>query len=605
MIAMPRTGRPFMPVALRRPGSGFRPRERRGGNPPVAHSTGGLPPRRSLARPLVLAALALLAFPLPSRAQPAAPRDELLALVPSDVGFCLLVNDLRGHVRKLGEAPWALSLRHSAPVRAILQSPEAGQLAALEGVLKKLVGVDWPTLRDDVLGDAVVLAYRPGTAAHPEQGMIALHAARPKLLAALVARFDELQKEGGELKAVEPMPYLGTVYQRRVHSERNHFYYLRGPLLIVAGDEAMLRQAIDRDLGRADAASPWPDRFRRAGAGAALLTLAVNPRVVDPFPATAAGETPHGIAGFWHALDAAFLSLATDPAPALRLTLQGRATDMPAWARPPFEQTLTPSVLWQRFPESAALTLAGQIDFAVLADRVLELLPPEPRRQIREALRGGLGPFLRRDVFQEVLPNLGPDWGVCLLPPAEGAAVPQVVAALAVKPGGGTEPVDAALLRALQQFAGLAVLDHNRKNPAAPIRIETVQQGKVAVRVLVGDKVFPAGVRPAAALKDGFLVLASSPEAIARFAPHDGPAAAKDEAPLLRVSPPALAAMLRARREPVLQGMRAKDHISAAEAERRLDQLLGLLELFESVTLSQHGEPGQASWTLRARPRAR
>src|SRR5947209_12706780 len=114
-----------------------------------------------------LTAFTWLAVPLPCSAQPAAPED-LLALVPADVGFCVLVRDLRGHAQQWDRTPWIQAVRQLPLVQAIVDSPEARQLAAFEGVLRKQLGVDWPTLRDDILGDAVVIAYRPGPPGQPE-----------------------------------------------------------------------------------------------------------------------------------------------------------------------------------------------------------------------------------------------------------------------------------------------------------------------------------------------------------------------------------------------------------------------------------------------------
>jgi hypothetical protein len=538
--------------------------------------------------------------------QPPAPRDDLLALVPADAGFCVLVNDLRGHAQKWDRAPWVQSFRETTLVKTILDAPEAQQIAALEGELKKHLGVDWPTLRDDIFGDSVVVAYRPGRPARPEQeqGMIALRASAPKRLAELVDRFNRLQKEAGELKELQPVQYLGATYHRRIHVKNTHYYYLRGPLLIVAGNEEMLREAMAHDLAKAADISPWPERFRRAGSGESLVTLGINPRAFEPFPVPVEGEKPHGFAGFWRALDGVFVTLATDPAPELRLTLQGRNEEMPSWARSLFAPP-TASALWQRFPEPSILTLAARTDFANLARQIIDALPPSERRKLEEGLQGGLQLITRLDLLRDVLPNLGPDWGVCVLPPRDSTALPQMIVALAVKPGNGPEPVDDALFRGVQLLAGLAVVEHNSKNPDFPIRVETVQQGNVSVKVLVQDKLFPAGFRPSGALKDGFLLLASSPEAIARFGARAAPLAAPGEAPLLRLSPIELATMLKLRREQVLVEIRQKHQLSPQEAARALDQLLELLDLFDSVTLSQRGGAGQASWSLRVLPRAR
>jgi hypothetical protein len=563
-------------------------------------------PRASLTRCLVAAVLALAHLPVSAIAQPAAPRERLLSLVPPDVGVCLLVNDLRGHAEKWERAPWVQALRQTALFRALGELPEARQLAAFEGVLKQHLGIDWPTLRDDILGDAVVLAYRPGPPGQPEleQGMVALRARQPKRLAELVSRFNELQKAGGELQAVESLQHRGATYYRRVHVTKTHWYYLNGPLLIVAGNETMLRQAIDRDLDPLGASNPWPARFSRAGAAQAVVTLAVNPQSIDPFPRPGNGEKPHGVAGVWRGLDAIFLALAADSKLELRLALEGRGREMPPWAQPLFAQS-HPSVLWQAFPEPAILTLAGRSDFANLAQGVLEMLPAGERSRLTDGLQAGLGLITQLDLFRDVLPSLGPDWGLCVLPPADGSALPQVIAALAVKPGNGPEPVDAMLFKGAQLFAGLAVLDYNRKNPADPIKVESVQQGKVTVKFLTHVKLFPAGFRPACAVKDGFLLLASSPEAVARFGPRETPPAAQGETPLLRVAPSELAQLLRLRRASVVDDLQQKHHLTAVEAERMLDRLLGLLNVFESVSVIQRGEPGQVSWALRLVPRSK
>jgi hypothetical protein len=551
-------------------------------------------------------ALIWLAAPLPCRAQPTAPRDELLALVPADVGLCLLIGDLRGNAQKWDRSPWVQSLRQSALVKSLVESPEARQIAALEGELQKHLGVDWPTLRDDILGDAVLFAYRPGTAARPEleQGMIAVHARRPKLLAELVDRFNRLQKAGGELKSLEPIKYQGTTYHRREHVRSTHWYYLHGPVLIVAGDEDMLRAAIGHELGAATTASPWPARFARAGSAQALAALAVNPRAFEPFAKPAKLEQPQGFARFWQALDGIFVTLSVDPALEVRVSLQGRTREMPAWSQALFAETQPPSRLWQQFPEPALLTVATRTDFANLADQLLEILPLAERRKLKDGL-AELRNLTGVDLLRDMLPNIGPDWGVCILPPADGAAYPNVIAALAVKPGTGPAPVDGALLKGVLLLADLAIADHNTKNPGVPIRIDTIKQGKVTVKVLVQDKLFPTGVRPACAVKDGFFLIASSPDAIARFSPRDPTPAIKGETPLVRVSPLALSQLLKSRRAQVLLDLEKKHQFSAREAERTLDHFLGLLALFDAVTITQRSEPGQASWILRIVPRTK
>src|SRR5262245_31283406 len=105
-----------------------------------------------LARFLLLGILAILTPAVPALA--ASPRDELLRLVPEDVGFCLVISDLRGHTEKLLANPWVKKLCQAPLARAVASSPEFRQLQALEERVQKRLKVSLARLRDDVLGDA-------------------------------------------------------------------------------------------------------------------------------------------------------------------------------------------------------------------------------------------------------------------------------------------------------------------------------------------------------------------------------------------------------------------------------------------------------------------
>src|SRR5437879_6210071 len=147
----------------------------------------------------------------------ASPRDELLRLVPDDTGFCLVVQDLRDQLARLQRSPFAARFAASPFGRGVLGAPEAKKLAELDRQLTTALNLTWAQLRDDVLGDAVVLAYTPGPPGHPEQeqGLWLIHARRPDRLAALVGRLNDLQRQSGEVTAVEPREHRGQTYYCR------------------------------------------------------------------------------------------------------------------------------------------------------------------------------------------------------------------------------------------------------------------------------------------------------------------------------------------------------------------------------------------------------
>src|SRR5262245_33700854 len=106
------------------------------------------------------------------------PADELLRLVPEDVGFCFVLRDLRGHAAGLLQSPFLEQFRQSPLSAPLRNDPEVAKLTGVDKYLKQFLGLDSTQIRDDILGDALVLAYRPGPPGRPEeeQGLVLVRA---------------------------------------------------------------------------------------------------------------------------------------------------------------------------------------------------------------------------------------------------------------------------------------------------------------------------------------------------------------------------------------------------------------------------------------------
>jgi hypothetical protein len=174
----------------------------------------------SLRHCFLFSLLAACLAPLPLSA--AAPRDELLRLVPEDVGFCLVVQDLRGHLEQLQESPFVQQFHRSPLGQVLHNAKEMQKLLEVEKQLQKSFRLDWARLRDDIFGDAIVLAYRPGPPDKPgqEQDLILIRARDADFLTQLVDRINQAQKGAGELQEVEPRQHQGQKYFRRVEKKR-------------------------------------------------------------------------------------------------------------------------------------------------------------------------------------------------------------------------------------------------------------------------------------------------------------------------------------------------------------------------------------------------
>src|SRR5262249_22986183 len=158
--------------------------------------------------------------------------------------------------------------------------------------------------------------------------------------------------------------------------------------------------------------------------------------------------------------------------------LQAREKDLPEAAQKLFREPARSSELWNRFPEDGIATVAGRIQPAAVMESLADALPPPYRNAMMEGLNKSVGAALGLHVLKAVLPNLGPDWGVCVFP-AEGGQWPQAIAALAVRPG--EKKVDQAMFEGMNLLARTAVFFYNQNHAANPMRFHTMVQDKIEV----------------------------------------------------------------------------------------------------------------------------
>lgn len=558
------------------------------------------------------------AFLWPVVLSPAAhPREEVLRLVPDNVGFCLLVQDIRPQLEAFLGSDFFQKFQASPLGRALGRSEEIRKLGEMEKILKTYLQVDFATLRNEIFGDAVVFAYRPGPPGKPEleQGLFLVRARDPALLSRLLERLNQLQKQSGELKELERRTHQGVEYFARVEPKKVQFYFLRGPILALATQEEMMRQVIDLDRQPPEhRTSQALAQLRTLGVEDRLAVLWVNPRAFEPElrQKTAGAKGPEAtvlqtILNHWQALEGAALWASVEKnALVLGLVVQARPEQLSPLVRKVFEGKSRPSVLWRSFPDHALLAVAGQVDVAALAEFLGQFLDESALRRLNETVVRQANAVLGKNLSRDVLPCLGPDWGFYFLAPYPNQVktwLPEVLVALRVQPGNQNPPVDRALVDGLNVFATLAVLGYNSRHKE-PMELRMERQDQVEVRYLVNETGFPPGLKPAFALKNGFLVLATTPEAIRRFSPTvpAEPAAGEGgEIPWLRLSLRDLAEFLKSRRSFIVPWLAASKHLAPEEAERRLDRLVSQLQLLERLELTQRVSPGRLALTLRLR----
>src|SRR5262249_36130899 len=243
-------------------------------------------------------------------------------------------------------------------------------LEKAEQFLEKKFGISLDRLRDDVLGDAVVFAYRPGPSgkAEQEQGLLLVRAREAGPLADLVERLNKT------LKGLTPVEHDGMKYVRRVEGEEVNFLHLRGPVLVFSGQEAMLREALAVEKKTpAEQKSAVGRSLEELGAARSLAALWVNPRSFDAELEArwknAVAEEKAFLGTFlscWRAIDAAAYALSLTRDFERGLAGRGGPEALPKAVRRFLDEAAEPADLWARFSEDALLAVAARTPAAAL-----------------------------------------------------------------------------------------------------------------------------------------------------------------------------------------------------------------------------------------------
>ena len=540
---------------------------------------------------------AVLAWAVPAVAC-AGPRDDLLRLVPDDYTFCVVGQNVRD---ALGKAAALQRLAATPLVKLLRDSDEGRKAGEMAEFLMKELEVTPAQVRDDLLGDVVVFAYRKGPAGRPDQedGLFLVHARDPALLARVVGRVNDAQTRNGEIKAVEAL----DGYSRRVKPDGavRDYFALDGAFLAYSTKEGLLRTTLTKRKAAEVGETGEPAVGRRLaalGVADAPVVCLVNPRSFDADLAAAekeAGGSEKGFVGrfrgFWSAVDGLALALRAAPDLELGLALNVRSGDLAPAAAQFFGEARKRSPLWSVIPDDALFAAAGRVHVESLAAVLSTILTDQDRVKVAGAVADAARPFLESDDLGPLLTGLGPDVGYWVTAPqsGDGTWVPRTTLAVKVAPTPEGKAAATAALKGLDFLARLVALDNR------DVRVRSAD----GTTYLTSDKVFPPGFKPAFAAKGGYVVLAGSPEGIARFTPPAGEAAPAEEVPLVRISVRAWKDYVKAH-GPALAAFAAdKKGQDAATVARQLEAVGPLLEGFEKVELVQRSAPGRTTLLLR------
>jgi len=553
-----------------------------------------------------LACLASLALAPLTRAEPTR---DLLRGVPPESTLCFVAQDWKTHAPKILASPFVAKLKQSDLGKSILNPDALDKIAALETILTGALQLTVEELRDDILGDAIVYAYRPGPVGKSDDdaGIFMLKTRDPKALAKLINRFNGVQKESGELKAlVEKSAGKLGYFHRDKTDGAGEFYFLRGGVFAFSRDELLLKQALALHATPPKVA-PFLDAYDKLKLSKVALAAIFNPRSLDAeLKARIDGtKDEHGRAflkqfsRIWSATQSAAIGVELGSDIELSIHASFDPKTVPPELKP-FLGTPKASSLWSHIPTDVLFALAGQLDLPRLIDFGQAFLSDPGLKGFRDLLEKQIAPAVGKDVFPELLKSLGPDWGVWLTAPGKAAksALPDLTVALRVRaPESRDNTFGDALKLGLNFAFQMFRVEYNRSHDDQ-FTLREIKDDGGPIQHLENAKLLPPGVRPAFAQRGDFFLLATSPEAIQRFDPkkHVLPA---DATPFLRIGWKGLEQYLRTHGEDVAKLFAGITGKSIADVLKEFRELQTILELLDTLDVKQSGTVDSTKWSLK------
>jgi hypothetical protein len=551
---------------------------------------------------------------LASTARAAGSVDDLLHLAPPSAGAVLVVQDVRGHSATLTRSPFARQLAALPAAKAWLDSDAFRQFAKARTEIESALKSNFPSIRDDLLGEAVVLVLQPGPENDPAQarGLLLTKVRDRGLLDRLIAFLNGGETKNGSLLEVARRDREGVAYQHRKFrpGTKSDEWYLtfEDGTFAWSNSETLIQGAIDRKkgLGAGLLEEPLFQQSRGVIPAGCLASLFIDPRFAERIVmqgAAASGPPSNPLAAEmvsryirslkyvaagleWR--DGIFVHLAQihDPDRVPKTLKQ--------WATAPRGTESAPPWL----PADAVAIATTSIDFPALVDALIALSPATERGRIENLMTVASGVLLGKDVRREVLPRLGPAIWLIARPPAASDARPPVT--LSVRIGGpnvpGVSGLAPALDNGLKTLLSMVALDAKRGDGQE--HLETTEIQGVSVTSLSGAK------SPFAyAIVDGrWLVLGTTRDAVAsliaardrgettefaRVRAADFPGA--DTFAFVDVK--AVTSWAEAHRSAITTKLAEGRSGSLALAEHDLDQAIALARLFRSAFVANHVEP--------------
>lgn len=543
--------------------------------------------------------------------------DEILRVLPADMAACIVIEDLSDHLDVITESSWFKQTCDHPLVQRWLASSNYVSFEQLLAFFPLYFGISNEKLIDDLLGESVVLSFRPGEDNEPPVGLVALRAANEETLSAVIERMTE-PRPNREIRRHE---HMGVSFYERTEFEGRVDFLLRlGPVVVLSDKRSAIESVIATSIQGSGLYDVPAFRQMRdtVGEGAAVQLL-VNPRPFDRMLASAVDrlEGPQryvaqSFVDLWHECEWACVSLRIDDHFELRLETSLDMESLSPGDRQWVDILQQTSMGWGKIPADSVFAAASKIVMSDIADRFLAIANLVPELGMLTSTFDELATGM--DSGREIFTRLGPEFSFAARVDKEG----KLRFWVDVEMTGGSEltsagisiakTIEIGLLRPILVFYSLDLRNQFQDS----VRVETMATAKGLIHFMNHSTWLPDGLRPGFIVGDDHLTLLSAPEALdavegptwndsaeaKRFAERSEPG----EQPKFFVSFRRLREYLGSHRTEIAGNIARGAEVSQDKADGRLAELASLLELVDFGVVSTSTNGSTRRWTLSIYP---
>ena len=560
-----------------------------------------------------LAAVALLAAVWHQATQ----ADDLLKLVDGNAAACLHVRGLTENIRKIEGSAFADRLRSADVYKKWLASPEYQQLLSAGAMVSSVSGSPVRQTIESLFGREFVVSLNLTTGAAPSGALIIK--ADGATVESLLAGWDRIDKQDRTKREASGKSYF-TSRKAGSPNSLQTFYVILDDAFAFSHDEAQIKRIIELSAEKnsreslAGNADFEPATWRRDKNE--VVSVFVNPRAFDSLLQTGGDVPPFARSAWKRCRWLTLRGLFENDTLQFQLIADYDSQAAPDWWSKQVGLQAERKLPLHQVPASALLTMSGHVASGSIRDLLKSATGdddsmPKDVRQVRRVLAGLL---LGADPLDDLLPMLGPRWLFFSVPrePAESVTFPlDGLVAIEIQLGGTKtqqEQTKAGLENALKAGLNALAAVHNAKTSG---EISVLKQ-RAGVESTIHWAEPVTLFRPAFAVTDRHLVLATTPEICGAFVASEAQAA-RGEAPRadsredslannnqLVVANSAEARKLLETHSDWFIRRAKRDNISKEEAARRLAELKDALSLIDRTWFCVSGDADTLTATIGA-----